>query len=466
MEIRDNLSVNLSGQPHPSGIKKKSPDASDAPITDSFKTQQPPQMMQNLSAGIASEMVLNKDFSTLVWKAPLRCHFTANPVIGEDGSAFIGSDNGTVTRFNISTGKEDWVYYHKGSKKMSDPIMNDRGELVVLADLHDIHIIDSRSGEKLHELETDKFTPSAPTWGPDGALVFMSIPDGVFNKTGSVYALDPGQKVKKSFLKRLSPLYRGDFAAKLWEVPLKVKGFMDLSMVNPSGKPRNALLQGDMLFFSDGEEKIVALDGRNGKMAWQYPAKSDRLFDPFTIDKNTIGMATGDTITAIDAKTGKKQWSANCGNIIGAPASDGHGTVFYRRDFSTFVAVENGKEKWSKSLGFSPTLVSPATDRFGGVYVVTEEGGKATISALDGSTGDLRFKLSCSGSPDSPPVVTKEGRILVKMREGDRTYLCCFSSPFDPDISRSIPQANSPEIEEGEGWVRIGGIRLDVKEDR
>lgn len=461
MEIRDNISI--PAQNRAPLMKSLSGDSTPAQIADGVVLGGSPgkEVKKGIPANIASKMMFDKDFTTLAWKADLPCHISPVPVIGADGNAYIGSDNGTLTKFDIKTGKKEWQYYHKDSKKMSEPLFNDQGELILVADLHKVLILDSKSGEKTHEISTDTFSPAAPRWGPNGTIVMMSFPDGIMSKEGSIYALDPRQKPKKSFLKNLYPFYRGGFADKLWEVPLGTKS-MDLSVMNPDGKPRNPADIGDTLYYTDGDRKIVALDQSTGKKLWQVAPVGKWLFDPFIIGENMLGAATNDQIMAVEPKTGKTIWSAPCGNIFGAPSSDGKGTVFYRPDPETIVAVRDGKVKWTKKTGFCPLIIPPVTDKFGGVYIVSREGDKNTISALDGETGDLRFKLNSSSNVDSAPVVSPDGRILVKVSDGSRRSLCCFESPFNPDMAAAIPDMKD-EIEEGDGWVRIGDIRLDVR---
>jgi len=62
------------------------------------------------------------------------------------------------------------------------------------------------------------------------------------------------------------------------------------------------------------------------------------------------------------------------------------------------------------------------------------------------------------------PTVSPEGKIIVKMRDGDKHSLCCYESPFNPDISGSIPESGSPMIEQCDGWVSIDGVNLPVQQ--
>ena len=78
------------------------------------------------------------------------------------------------------------------------------------------------AGEKKHELNTDTFSPSSPAWGPNGTVIITSMADGVFNKQGKIYALDPWQKPHSSIFKTINPFYR-EHPEKLWEVTLDQK---------------------------------------------------------------------------------------------------------------------------------------------------------------------------------------------------------------------------------------------------
>jgi outer membrane protein assembly factor BamB len=454
------LSVFSPVQPVKSPAKETTQTAADP--TDTMKSGHP-RAMRNLSSQVASKMILDGDFSTRVWKMSIPCHYTAQPVIGKDEKVYMGSDNGTVMRVDIKTGKKDWQFHNKDSKKMSDPIINEQGDLIVLADLHTILILDGNTGNKKHELQTDTFSPSSPAWGPRGSVIITSMADGVFNKEGKIYAIDPWQQGHSSFLSKLNPFYR-EHPDKLWEVSLGEKSLMDLSVVNPDGKPRNVARLQDTIFYSDREKRLVALDEATGKKQWQFPVKGEWLFDPFIVDGTSIGSATKESIFALDAKTGKKLWSVECGGIFGAPSSDGKGTIFYRPDPQSLAAIENGNLKWSKKTEFSPLIIPPVTDKFGGVYVVAREGNKTTISALDGATGDLRFRLNTAGDVLDAPVISPEGRIMVKVKDGDSYQLCCYESPFNPDVTASIPESKPDAVEEMDGWVNIGGVRLPVNE--
>ncbi|MHC9542574.1 MAG: PQQ-binding-like beta-propeller repeat protein [Vulcanimicrobiota bacterium] len=466
MEIGSHIPIQSAGISSSSQLRNitgsTSEPASDAkPPGDGFTGGVSAPLLKNLSSQIASKMIFDNDFSTLTWKLSLPCQLSAQPVVGNNEKVYIGSDNGTVMCVDIKSGRKDWQFSQKDSRKISDPIQNEKGELIVLADLSKVLILDGTSGEKKHELNTDTFSPSSPAWGPNGTVIITSMADGVFNKQGKIYALDPWQKTHSSIFKTINPFYR-EHPEKLWEVTLDQKSF-DLSIVNPDGKPRNVARLDDTIFYSDGEKRLVALDEADGRKKWQFPMKADALFDPFIIDKNTIGSATRDTLFALDAKTGKQLWTLNGECVFGAPSSDGNGKVFYRPGPDSLVAIEDGAIKWKKKTGFSPLIIPPVTDKFGGVYIIENSGNKTTISALDGETGDLKFKLNAKGDVAGAPVVSPEGKIIVKMRDGDRESLCCYESPFNPEISGSIPESSSPAIEQCDGWVSIGGVNLQVK---
>jgi|GEM_PF-4221059 len=481
MEINPQIPVQAAGNIDYARLKNVSASStaepSCPPVTaDGFTSGQSAPVMKNLGSEVASRMIFDRDFSTLAWKADLPCHFTAHPVIGNNGKVYMGSDNGTVTCIDMKSGRKDWQFSNPGSKKISDPIMNNKGQLIVMADLSSVLILDGNNkGEKLHELKTDTFAPSSPAWGPNGTVIITSMADGVFNKYGKIYALDPWQKQQTSIFKAINPFYR-DHTQKLWEANITKESF-GLSIVNPDGKPRNVVRLDNTVFYTDGEKRIVALNETDGSKKWQIPIKidsarksqfplivGDGLFDPFIIDRNTIGSATRTTVFALDAKTGKQLWKVEDENIFGAPSSDGSGKVFYRPTPDSLTAIEGGAVKWTKKTAFSPLIIPPVTDKFGGVYIVENENGKATISALDGETGEVRFRLNTKGEVDDAPVVSPDGRIIVKMSDGDRKMLCCYESPFNPELTASIPESSSPTIDQCDGWVSIGGVNLKVKQ--
>jgi outer membrane protein assembly factor BamB len=451
-----------------------------APLQETFASvsSAPSPVMKKASLSAAAAMTLDENFSTLTWKAALPCHFMAQPVAGPEGGIFMGSDNGSVTRFNESTGAVDWRYVHQGSKKMTDPLLSPEGELAVVADSRRILVLDSRTGEEKSGLDTEAMSLSAPVWGPEGKLVMMSIADGVFNKNGSIYSIDSKQAVKKSFFKRLSPLYRGDFGKKVWEHPIPSKS-LDPSAVNIDGNVRKITSFNGMVLYAEPGNRVSALDEKNGEKKWSFtvddPVHSTGMFpittmfennsqsDPFVIDRETVGVSSRDKLYALDAEKGTLRWSVNCGNIFGTASSDGKGLVFYRPAPDKVAAVEGGTVKWTKEIGFSPLMAAPATDPFGGVYVASKEGDKTTILALDGESGELKFKLRTGGDVQSAPVITGDGRIYVKIREGDRTSLCCFESPFNPEVAGALEGGET--LEEGEGWIAIGDVKLRVNRE-
>src|SRR5215212_2963903 len=200
---------------------------------------------------------------------------------------------------------------------------------------------------------------------------------------------------------------------------------------------------------------LVALRLVNGSELWRVHVGDYVARTTPALSENTLYVAAGYTLLAVDAQTGLERWSVpvrfagSCspvveGDLVYVATQEGHVSAF---------ATQNGKEIWhyrNDNLLFG----SPAVAE--GVIVIADEAG--TVTAIDAGTGRELWQKSTGGEAFTPPAI-KRGVAYVTTNEPSLT---AFNLKSGSKLwTRDIGGESSPAV--GDGVIFVGGDDQSVR---
>src|SRR5215207_4748619 len=200
---------------------------------------------------------------------------------------------------------------------------------------------------------------------------------------------------------------------------------------------------------------LVALRLTDGRESWRIQLGNYISRATPALSGNTLFVAAGYSLLAIDAETGLERWSVplrfagSCspvvvGDLVYVATQEGHVSAF---------AIQSGKEVWhhrNDNLLFG----SPAVAE--GVVVIADEAG--TVTAIDAGTGRELWQKSTGGEAFTTPAI-ESGVAYVATNEPSLT---AFDLKSGSQLwSRDIGGESSPAV--GHGLIFLGGDDQSVR---
>ena len=308
----------------------------------------------------------------------------STPVVGSDGTIYIGSDDQRVYAIDGTLGTQKWSF-QTGSEVRASPAVDGDAVYVRSTD-QNVYALEAATGRLLWKTRTGSvirrfWAGSSPTVSPGGTLY-------VGSEDGSLYALNARSgEVLWAFPTRLEILSApalgpgGEIAftsddgnlyllrpdgTKLWERPIDGRA----PAASPAIGADGTIYVGHFAFASDGRQLWAVPDTLRG-------ATSATLGADGTI---IVSLANDSGMAALDAGTGAIRWRAAVWHTGGyPPAIGGDGTVYVGTGgFLVFAVDSAGKEKWhmmvredqsgSPAIGLGGTLIFGSTT--GTVYAL------------------------------------------------------------------------------------------------
>jgi outer membrane protein assembly factor BamB len=194
---------------------------------------------------------------------------------------------------------------------------------------------------------------------------------------------------------------------------------------------------GGLLFLSAGEA-IEAVRGTDGATAWVAPRL--KATAPLVATETLLIVATEAELIALDTKDGHVAWRVAAGGIKLAPVADS-GRVYAGADDGRVIAVSaaSGAVVWEKYVEGGVTSLGAYRDR---VYA---GGGDKQFHCFDAARGSLRWSRRIGSKPD--------GAIAV---DDDRVYFTALDN-----VVRGLDRNSGNQRWRAElGRRPIGGVHL------
>jgi outer membrane protein assembly factor BamB len=336
-----------------------------------------------------------------------------SPVIGFDGTVYVGADDGSVYAFNGATGDIRWATMVQTAGADSTPVLGADGSLYVGAG-NSVVALDAATGIQKWRFDTAGDVESAPTLASDGTLYFGA-------DDARVYALDSRNGILKWYF-----------------------DFPDGSDTDSSP----ALGADGTVYIGSDKGTLYALNGENGTLKWSFKAVGEIsgaavLGLDGTVFVSALNAAKTESVTyAVNGLTGSQRWATTHASQSAPPAAlGGDGTVFVSGvalpgTLNAVTALERavvwaldgntGAQKWEQLLEpGSAGATAVSIDGAGILYVQAERpiaaGGSGKLSALDPKTGSVMWEFVTNGSSNSSPAIGADGTVYVGSDDG-RVY--------------------------------------------
>lgn len=342
------------------------------------------------------------------------------PVMGNDGTVFVGSRDGNIYAINDALGQILWEKPWNKPEQSIFPLFRE-----------------TAPGALYDRLST----------GPDGT-VFGGTTTRLFAIDGKTGTMKWDRKVKEGV--NLAPVTSSD-------------GTVVTGVEKPS---RN----GSKDFY------LIGLDGQTGEIKWQSNTHRDFARMASTIDREgNVYLCNREGIAVYDSRTGK--WKADINDraacdLIYPPEIDEKGTVYVSNQHTHSVTAyerDNSSSAYNTKWSF---------DQFGGGSVPPLITGDGTVIA-GAMNGDIVILNQDNGALMGTCNV-KSQIVTVPQKGADGTYffdttrtVCALRldgdeldmSSLNPEdvVNNAGPCAEAPEICDDGEYVEIDGIRLDKK---
>ncbi|HSL75606.1 MAG TPA: PQQ-binding-like beta-propeller repeat protein [Candidatus Limnocylindrales bacterium] len=330
-----------------------------------------------------------------LWQVDLS-HGSSIPPLVFDGNVIVAGRDGTIRALEGATGGEAWKLELGSGIVMTPTIADDTLYALTLdGTLHAVALVDRST-----------------TWTADGLL-----PQSVVTVTdGLVIAGAPGETVALS----------ADDGIERWRAAT-------------SGSDRAAVGRGAAYAGGDGSGLLTSLALADGAERWQADLGAARVLTPSIVDDGIVvagrDLAGGHSAVFSLAEDGTERWrwQAPDRDLIAATAVAGD-RVFVALGSHTggvhALALETGEPLWGVGVpGELQMIPVVAGDT---VYV---GGARAGLTALDATTGAVRWTVPLEGTTDGGIVVTG-GLVIVASEEmGGAGRVIALADPADPRLA-------------------------------
>ncbi len=378
----------------------------------------------------------------------------STPVIGEDGTIYFGSDNGSFYALN-KDGTKKWEY-QTGARVFSSPSLSTDGTIYVGSGDSKLYAINP-DGTKKWDYNLDDMNAgiwSSPAIGNNEIIYFGSDNDTLYaiDKNGNkLWGFGTGDKVLSSPAIDIDgTIYIGSNDSKLYAI-------------NPDGSKKWEFETGKGIWFSspaignDGTIYIGSDDStlyainNNGIKKWGFDVGGVCGNSPTIGSDGVIYIGAALTLYAINPD-GTKKWEFGRGNGFYSTATIGYdGTIYIGSNSNKIFAINpDGSTKW-EFLSGEPSECSPVISRdsllyigvsgfFGGLYAICCENNEYANSSWPKFRRDNRN----SGNIKNITLVNSEVEDVITQYVLSQNY----PNPFNPNtvISYSIPKQDQVEL--------------------
>ncbi|HJL18207.1 MAG TPA: PQQ-binding-like beta-propeller repeat protein, partial [Sandaracinaceae bacterium LLY-WYZ-13_1] len=328
------------------------------------------------------------------WRYDAGGRITAQPVVGEDGTVYVGAHDhrmhaigpGGAGRWAVDLGHRIW----------SAAAVLDDGTVVVGSDAAVLYALDPADGSVRWRVRARSDADGPVTLAPDGTLHFAAGPH--------LYALDADGTVRWRFEAR------GPFLLSSPAVDADGTGYI-----------------GSI----DDHVYAVAADGR---MRWAVETGENVSSSPAIGDDGTIFFGSDDGHVYAVSRDGERRWRTHVDGFVRAPVALGLdenviAAVYGPRPRVVSLDAADGSERWSFPVGVSENpeigiASGPLVDAEGHVYFGAHDDFLYSVSR----EGELRWIHETGADIDSAPILTPQGLLLVGCDDGH-----LYAIRHDPD---------------------------------
>lgn len=135
---------------------------------------------------------------------------------------------------------------------------------------------------------------------------------------------------------------------------------------------------------------LVAVDASTGEGVWSYPIEGEALTSP-AFSNGLLYFGGGSHLYAVEAATGKEKWRIELDAPVNVDPVIANGLVYTADNQGNFYAIDadRGRTKWKS--GYRSNLLTSAAVAGGMVYLGSV--GEGRVYALDAATGKEKWRF-------------------------------------------------------------------------
>jgi outer membrane protein assembly factor BamB len=316
------------------------------------------------------------------------------PVVGEDGTVYVGSRDHFVYALT-PTGGLRWRR-DLGSDVYSSPALHE-GLLYVGSDANFFFVLEASTGEVRVHLRTEGDVDTGIAVGEDGTAYFGAGQE--------LWAVAADGTVR----------FRFRANDKIFSAP--------------------ALDDDGTIYVGSQDDHLYAL-APDGTLRWSYQARNDVDSGPVIGDDGTIYFGSDDHYVYALDRNGALRWRTDVGGYVRTPVALGLDDnvlvpVFGPRPRVVSLDARTGQAQWTFAVGRTTSNEqgvgsSPLVDRDGNIYFGADDD---YLYAID-RQGRLRWIYPTGGNVDGDPALASDGTLLVG--SDDRALHALRAAPVAP----------------------------------
>ncbi len=348
------------------------------------------------------------------WSFETDSDVLSSPAVGEDGTIYVGSNDGYLYAINPN-GTEEWSVHLDGGDVESSPAIGEDGTIYVGLSyhLHDecLIAVDAETGDIEWRADTGSGVISSPVIGEDGTIYVASTNNAMlwaFDSDGDEeWSYEATGRVESSpAIGEDGTIYFGSWGGNLYAVDSDGDEEWvfesDEDEVRIDSSP--AIGEDGTIYVGLGHfggESLVAINPDNGEEEWRFEPGASVESSPAIGEDGTIYVGAGDdNLYAIDPDDGEEIWSFETDDaVISSPAIGADGTIYVGdmqyQDGDLYAVNPDGTEKWSFNTD-GRIRSSPAIGADGTIYFGSRDN---NLYAITGEH-DLTINIEGEGSTD------------------------------------------------------------------
>lgn len=325
----------------------------------------------------------------IVWRFDAGGEVRSSPVIGSDGTIYIGGGNRNLYALNGTTGTQKWAYEGPSPFRVTAALAAD-GTLYTGSVSGSLVGLDSATGAVRMEAQ-DRFigVHSHISLGTQGTVYYSDT------ISGKIHAVNPTT------------------GADIWSVEFNGAGHSAAALSSDGTLYVGTVSPIDQTGALVGDHKLHALDALTGVQKWEFEPASSIYAAPTIGNDGTVYMASVDKkVYALDSVTGAKKWEFTANSLIeNAVALGSNGWLYvgaYERRLYA-LDTQTGTQQWAFDTS-GHIVSSPVLDREGNLYLGTDDG---RFYALNAQTGAVKWTLDLGGRVVGSAAIGADGTLYI-----------------------------------------------------
>jgi outer membrane protein assembly factor BamB/beta-lactamase regulating signal transducer with metallopeptidase domain len=303
------------------------------------------------------------------WSFQTGDNVESTPVIGADGTLYVGSGDDCVYAIDGVHGAKKWAF-HTGATVMSSPAVGSDGTVYVGSEDGNVYALSGSNGKLKWSFPTGGLIYASPAIGTDGTIYIGSW-------DGNEYALDGATGAKKWAFLTAGPVTGNAAIGKDGTIYVGSHGKFVYALDGLTGAKKWSFQAGNTVnspsISADGTIYVCSWDGN----AYALDARTGADSCPAIGSDGTVYIGSNDRrVYALDSKTGDQKWEfvTNAG-VFASPTLGTDGTVYIGSKDHEFYALDGatGRKKWSYDAGAGVSS-SASIDAHGTLYFGTDNG--------------------------------------------------------------------------------------------